>query len=150
MREGTWNYTVTVRCTLADAVSLMSDVEQLGRIHPLVTKVVPLPTAPRAMRTYAVTDRLRWGPVRVPITYQVNLISVSELEVVTAARQRPHTSLWVTAQFQEEGDKVHIAVTVVVRAPTLLFPYAYRTGKAAHLQLAERIRSVLEGGAPSG
>jgi hypothetical protein len=31
-----------------------------------------------------------------------------------------------------------------MRAPSLLFPYAYRTGKAAHLELAERTREVLE------
>jgi hypothetical protein len=144
VREGTWEYTVTARCVLAEAVSLMSDVERLGELHPLVTKVMPVAPAPLALRSYAVTDKLRWGPLRFPITYHADVISVSELEVVTAARQRPRTTLWITSQFQVDGDRVHIAVTVAMHAPSLLFPYAYRTGKAAHLKLAERIREVLE------
>jgi len=122
----------------------MSDVARLGEVHPLVTKVVPIATAPLALRSYAVTDRLRWGPVRFPITYQADVLSVSELEVVTSARQRPRTTLWITSQFQVDGETVHIAVTVVMRAPRLLFPYAYRTGRAAHLELAGRIKDVLE------
>ncbi|MDP9182346.1 MAG: SRPBCC family protein [Actinomycetota bacterium] len=144
MREGTWEYAVTARCALADAISLMSDVERLGEVHPLVTKVAPVPAAPLALRSYEVTDKLRWGPLRLPITYHADVMAVSELEVVTAARQRPRTSLWITSQFQVDGERVHIRVSVKMRAPTLLFLYAYRTGKAAHLELAERIREVLE------
>jgi hypothetical protein len=144
VREGTWEYGVTARCALPEAISLMSDIERLGEIHPLVTKVVPVERAPLALRSYAVTDKLRWGPFRFPITYHADVVSVSDLEVVTAARQRPATTLWITSQFQVDGDLVHIAVSVVMRAPTLLFPYAHRTGKAAHLALAGRIREVLE------
>ena len=144
MREGTWEYSVTARCAVDEAISLMADVERLGEVHPLVTKVVPVPAAPLALRSYEVTDRLRWGPLRFPITYHTDVLSVSDLEVVTTARQRPRTSLWITSQFQVEGERVHIGVTVLMRAPALLFPYAYRTGKAAHLELAERIREVLE------
>jgi hypothetical protein len=144
VREGTWDYTVSARCALADAVSLMSDVDRLGEIHPLITKVVPVDPAPGALRSYAVTDKLQWGPIRFPITYRADIISVSDLEVVTAATQKPSTTLRVTSQFQVEGDRVHVTVNVRMRAPSLLFPYAYRTGKAAHLELAERIREVLE------
>ena len=144
MREGTWEYGVTARCALADAVSLMSDVERMGEVHPLVTKVVAVPPRPLALKSYDVTDALRWGPLRFPITYQADVLSVSDLEVVTSARQRPRTTLWITSQFQVEGDRVHIAVTVRMRAPSLLFAYAFRTGRAAHLELAERLRVVLE------
>jgi hypothetical protein len=135
---------VTARCRLADAVSLMADIERLGEVHPLVTKVVTLSPAAGALRSYAVTDKLRLGPVRFPVTYRADVISVSDLEVVTAAQQRPRTTLWITSQFQVEGEQVFIAVTVVLRAPRMLFPYAYRIGKSAHLQLAQRIREVLE------
>ena len=144
MREGTWEYSVSARCALADAVSLMSDVDRLGEIHPLVTKVVEVDAVPGALRSYAVTDKLQWGPFRFPITYRADVISVSDLEVVTAAAQRPRTSLWITSQFQVDGDTVHVAVHVRMRAPSLLFPYAYRTGKAAHLELADRITAFLE------
>jgi hypothetical protein len=144
MREGQWEYAVTARCSLADAVSIMCDVERLGEVHPLVTKVVPIEPAALALRSYAVTDKLTWGPIRFPITYRADVISVSELEVVTAAHQKPRTTLWITSEFQVDGELVHIGVTVKLRAPSLLFGYAYRTGMAAHLELAQRIKAVLE------
>ncbi|MCW2671504.1 MAG: hypothetical protein JWP14_93 [Frankiales bacterium] len=37
---------------------------------------------------------------------------------------------------------MHVDVTLT--APTLLFPYAFREGRKAHLELAGRIRDVLE------
>ena len=135
---------MSARCALADAVSLMSDVDRLGEIHPLVTKVLEVDAAPGALRSYSVTDKLQWGPFRFPITYRADVISVSDLEVVTAATQKPRTTLWIASQFQVEGDRVHVTVNVTMRAPSLLFPYAYRTGKAAHLELAKRIQAVLE------
>jgi hypothetical protein len=144
VREGTWDYAVTARCALADAVSLMSDVDRLGEIHPLITKVVEVDAAPGAMRSYAVTDKLQWGPVRFPITYRADIISVSDDEVVTAAAQKPSTTLRITSRFRVDGELVHIDVSVRMRAPSLLFGYAYRTGKAAHLELAQRIQAVLE------
>jgi len=98
-----------------------------------------------ALRSYQVAGTLRWGPVRIPVRHHVDVISVSDLEVVLATRQWPRTTLWITSQFQVDGDRVHVAVTVVMRAPSLLFPFAYRTGKAAHLRLAERVRMALEG-----
>jgi hypothetical protein len=39
---------------------------------------------------------------------------------------------------------VHVHVDVELTAPTPLFSYAYREGRKAHLELAGRIRDVLE------
>lgn len=144
MREGSWSYEVVARCALADAVSLLSDIERQGELHPLITAVVPVDPAPGALRSYAITDRLQWGPLRFRITYHADVLAVSDEEVVTVARQRPRTSLRSTVRFAPEGEVVRICVTVVMRAPTPLFGYASRTGRAAHLELAGRIREVLE------
>ena len=144
MREGTWTYEVVARCALTDALSLLSDIDRLGELHPLITKVEALAPAPGALRSFAVTDRLAWGPFRFPITYLADILAVSESEIVTTARQRPRTVLRSTTRLSQDGDLVRIDVTVTMQAPTLLFSYAYRTGKAAHLELAGRIRTVLE------
>ena len=151
MREGTWHYEVVARCSVADAVSLLSEVERLGELHPLITRVDRVPAVDGALRSYAVTDRLRWGPLRFRITYHADVVSVSEHEVVTVARQRPRTSLRSTARVEPaaDGRSVRLDVTVVLRAPSPLFGYAFRTGRAAHLDLAERLRGVLEGGRPA-
>lgn len=154
MREGSWDYEVVARCSLAEAVSLMSEIERLGELHPLITRVQPVPAVDGALRSYAVTDRLRWGPLRFRITYHADVVSVSEDEVVTVARQRPRTTLRSTARFSPatdaEGEAVRIAVTVVLTAPSLLFGYAFRTGRDAHLALAGRLRDVLERGLTAG
>jgi hypothetical protein len=144
VREGSWEYEVVARCALPDAVSLLSDIERQGELHPLVVRVQPVDPAPGALRSYAITDRLRWGPLTFRITYHADVLSVSDDEVVTVARQRPATTLRSTVRFTDEGGAVRIHVTVVMRAPTPLFGYAYQTGRAAHLELAERIREVLE------
>ena len=39
----------------------------------------------------------------------------------------------------ETANGVDIAVTITMTAPTLLFGYAFRTARAAHLELGERI-----------
>lgn len=150
MREGTWGYEVVARCALPEAVSLLSDIERQGELHPLITKVEPVMAVAGALRSYAITDRLRWGPLSFRITYHADVLAVSDDQVVTVARQRPRTSLRSTVRFRQEGDTVRIAVTVVMRAPTPLFGYAFRTGRAAHLELAQRIREVLESGRPVG
>jgi hypothetical protein len=145
MREGTWEYEVVARCALSDAVALLSDVSRQGDLHPLVIKVVEVPAVEGALRSYAVTDQLQWGPLRFKITYHADQLAVSDSEIVTVVRQRPRTRLRITTRFEEQGDTVRIHVTVLMRAPTPLFAYAYRTGRDAHLQLADRIRTVLEG-----
>lgn len=149
MREGTWEYEVVARCALADAVALLSDPERQGALHPLITKVVPETPPAGALRSYAITDALQWGPVRFRITYHADVLEVSDAQVVTVARQRPRTTLRSTVRLAPEGEQVRIHVTVRLQAPTPLFSYAYRTGKAAHLELAGRIREVLEGGVPA-
>ena len=144
MRSGTWGYTIDARCSLDEAVSLLSEVERLGELHPLIVSVKPVPPVDGALRSYKVTDRLQWGPVRFRITYEADVLSVTPGEIRTAARQKPRTTLQSTARLSQGGDVVRIDVQVTMQAPSLLFPYAYRTGKAAHLELAQRIKSVLE------
>jgi hypothetical protein len=149
MREGTWEYEVVARCALADAVALLSDPERQGALHPLITKVVPEPPQAGALRSYAITDALRWGPMRFRITYHADVLEVSDSRVVTIARQRPRTTLRSTTRFTPDGETVRIGVTVRLQAPTPLFAYAFRTGRSAHLELADRLREVLEGPAPA-
>lgn len=144
MREGTWEYQVVARCALADAASLLSDIERQAELHPLITDIRPVDPVDGALRSYAITDGLRWGPLRFRITYHADVLEASASRVVTVARQRPRTTLRNTARLQQDGDAVRIDVTVTMRAPSPLFSYAYRTGRAAHLELAERIRRVLE------
>ena len=125
-------------------MSLLSDITRQGELHPLITKVEERPPVAGALRSYAITDRLTLGPIPFRITYFADTIAISDAEVVTVARQRPRTTLRNRTTVTPTAEGVHVHVEVELRAPTLLFRYALREGRAAHLELAERIRDVLE------
>ena len=145
MRTGSFTYGVRARCSTEAARDLLSDVTRQGELHPLILEVRELPPVPGALRSYAITDRLSFGPVRFRITYYADTLSVSDHQIVTVARQRPATSLRNTVRLTEVGDgTVDIAVTIELTAPTLLYGVALRTGRTAHLELAQRIKTVLE------
>jgi hypothetical protein len=98
-----------------------------------------------ALRSYAITDRLTWGPFRFPITYRADLLVRTEDRVVTVAHQRPATTVRNhTTVSPEPGGLVRIDVDITLSAPTWLFRYAFRQARAAHLTLASRIRTSLE------
>lgn len=145
MRTGSFGYDVRARCRAADAMTLLSDLHRQGELHPLIVEVRDLPPVPGAVRSYAIRDRLAWGPLRFGITYLADTLRVTDSEIVTEARQRPRTTIRNRTTVSEESEgRVHVAVQVELTAPTLLHGYALRTARTAHLALAERLRDVLE------
>lgn len=145
MRQGGFRYDVHARCQLPEAVALMADVPRLAAIHPLAVEARELQPPPGALCSTAITSRLALGPVRFRITYQADVLSVSEDEVVTVARQRPATILRNHTRLRPDGDTVHIQVEISYESPHLLFPYGFRQAQYAHRGLAQGIKRVLEG-----
>lgn len=141
MRRGSWNYDVRARWSLADAVSLVSDIRRQGALHPLIIRIQELPPPEGVVRSFLITDRLAGG---FRIRNRADTLRVTDQEVVSIAHQRPRTRLRNHARFTVEGDVVHIAVTVTLDAPTLLFAIAFRQGRKAHLTLAERLQEALD------
>jgi len=84
------------------------------------------------------------GPIPFRIRYFADTVSVTESEIVTLARQRPRTTIRNRTTITPTSTGVHVHVDVELTAPTPLFAYAYREGRKAHLELAGRIRDVLE------
>jgi hypothetical protein len=144
VRTGTWSYDLEAHASPEAAMALLSDITRQGELHPLISEVEELPAVEGALRSYAVTDDLRLGPVRFRITYHADTLSVSGGEIVTVARQRPRTTIRNRTTIVPTATGVHVHVDVTLTAPTLLFPYAFREGRKAHLELAGRIRDVLE------
>jgi hypothetical protein len=135
---------VDARATPEAAMALLSDITRQGELHPLISQVEELPPVDGALRSYAVTDNLRLGPVRFRITYHADTLSISGSEIVTVARQRPRTTIRNRTTIVPTAEGVHVHVDVTLTTPTPLFSYAFREGRKAHLQLAGRIRDVLE------
>ena len=143
-RHGTFRYDVRARCAADDAVRLLSDFSRHDELHPLIVKVEPLPPGRGALRSYAITDRLRWGPFTFPITYTADVLTANADDVMTVARQKPRTTVHNHTRLSTADDgQLLIDVEITLTAPTPLFPYAFRQARTAHRALAVRLRSAL-------
>lgn len=94
---------------------------------------------PGAIASYRITDLLPLGPLRFRIVYEADVITVTPSRVVTVARQRPGTTVRNETLVASTDAGVTVTVSITLAAPTLLFGYAFRTARAAHLELGERI-----------
>ncbi|SCG39451.1 hypothetical protein [Micromonospora halophytica] len=144
VRRETFSYTVQARCSRADAVALLSDLARHGEVHPLIVRVRELPPRPGARASYAITDRLELGPLSFPVTYQADVLVVTDDEIVTVARQQPGTTVRNRTRLREEDGVLRVDVEITLAAPAPLFGYAFRQARAAHLALADRLGAVLD------
>lgn len=144
LRQGTFDYTVRARTTVAAARAFISDLTRQGELHPLIVRVESRAPRPGALSGYAITDRLQWGPVRFRVTYRADVLQVTEDEVVTEARQWPRTTVRNHTRLSAEPPGVRVDVQITLTAPKPLFGYAFRQARQAHLALADRLRSALE------
>ncbi|WP_229405172.1 SRPBCC family protein [Micromonospora sp. NBRC 110038] len=143
-RRDSFQYSVQARCSRAEAVALLSDPARQTELHPLITRVRRLSPRPGALASYAITDELAAGPVRFGVTYQADVLVVTDDEIVTVARQRPATTVRNHTRLRDEPDGlVRVDVEITLVAPTPLFAYAFRQARSAHLGLARRLGEVL-------
>ncbi|RKR87506.1 hypothetical protein BDK92_1784 [Micromonospora pisi] len=144
-KQDVFQYTVQAKCGRGEAVRLLTDLAAQADLHPLIIRVQPRPPRPGALRSYTISDRLAWGPVRFRTTYQADVLSATEDEVVTVARQWPNTTLRNHARLRSDMDGVTtIDVQITLAAPAPLFAYAFRQARTAHLALGARLRDTLD------
>ncbi|GAA1807408.1 hypothetical protein GCM10009682_31580 [Luedemannella flava] len=145
MRSGSFSYGIDVRCTPAEAMALMSDFHRHRGLNPYLVAVRELPPGPGAVRSLAISDRLRWGPFAFRTTYRADILSLTDREVITLATQWPRTTLRNHTTVTDAGDgTVHIGADITFTAPKPLFGYGFRTAKAVHQGLARRVRETLD------
>jgi len=144
MRRGSFHYDILARCRVEDAVALMADVPRLTTRHPLAVRVTELERAGDAIRSVAVTSRLRLGPFGYHITYRADVVKLTPDEVVTVATQRPATTLTNHARFHQEDGITHIGVDIGYESPAPLFSYGFEKAQFAHRELAKGIKEMLE------
>jgi len=142
-RTGSFSYSIEANCDAATASALLGDPRRSGELHPLIQSVVDVDAQPGAIASYRITDLLPLGPLRFRIVYEADVITVTDEDVVTVARQRPATRVRNDTHITSVDGGVTIDVTITMTAPTLLFGYAFRTARAAHLELGERIAERL-------
>ena len=143
MRTGEFHYTARPRCSPEDAIALLADLTRQGELHPLIVAVEPRPARPGALRSYTITDAMRWGPLRFRIRYQADVRSESGGALDTEARQWPRVTVRNRATVAADGDGARIDCHVTLTAPGPLFSYAFTQARRAHAELAARIEERL-------
>ncbi|MGW4461683.1 SRPBCC family protein [Micromonospora sp. NBC_01796] len=144
-KQDNFHYTVQARCSRADAVRLFADLSAQADLHPLIIRVEPRPARPGALRSYTISDRLAWGPFTFRTSYQADILTANEDEVVAVARQWPNTTVRNHARLSSEPDGItRIDVQITLSAPGPLFAYAFRQARTAHLALGSRIQATLD------
>ncbi|GAA1764801.1 SRPBCC family protein [Luedemannella helvata] len=145
MRTDSFSYGIDVQCSADEAMALMSDFHRHRGLNPYLVEVRELPAAPGAVRSFAISDRLRWGPFAFRTTYRADILTRTDRQVITVARQWPRTTLRNHTTVTDTGDgMVHIGAHITFTAPKLLFGYGFRTAQAVHEGLSQRLRNTLE------
>jgi len=74
------------------------------------------------------------------------VIRVSENEMLTEAYQSPGTYVTNLSTFTADGTGTRMHEHVTLKAPDLLFNYAFEQARSSHAGLVEHIKQVVEAG----
>lgn len=144
MKQGSFEREISINSDVKTVVDLIADYSQHHKIHPLIEKVERAREEPAGIRRYFITDNLQWGPFKFKIKYQADIISVSEDTVHTEAYQSPGTYITNVTKISPAQNGVVLHETITIKAPNLLFEYAFRQAQTAHEEMLKRIKSFIE------
>lgn len=144
MRQGTFEKEIFIRSDAATVINTIADYSQHHKIHPLIVKVERAQDAPPGVRRYLITDSLKWGPFNFKIKYRADILAVTDDTVHTEAYQSPATTVTNVTKVTPRNDGVLLHETITLRAPDMLFSYAFQQASAAHEEMLQRIKKFVE------
>ena len=144
MKQGIFEKEIFIRSDAKTVISIIADYSQHHKIHPLIVKVELAKEAPAGVRRYFITDSLQWGPFKFKIKYRADIIAVTEDTVHTEAYQSPGTYITNITKVTPKDDGVLLRETVTMKAPNLLFGYAFAQAQTAHDEMLKRIKKFVE------
>jgi hypothetical protein len=144
MQQGTFEKEIYIHATVPAVIGVISNYSQHDMIHPLIEKVERGQVSPPGVERFFITDNLQWGPFKFKIKYQADIISVTQDTVHTEAQQSPNTQVTNVSKVTPSGEGVILHETITMKAPDLLFGYAFKQAQAAHEELLKRIRDFVE------
>ncbi|HMZ08395.1 MAG TPA: hypothetical protein PK078_12315 [Anaerolineales bacterium] len=144
MKQGTFEKEIFIRSDIKTVIDLIADYSQHHKIHPLIEKVERAANEPAGIRRYFITDNLQWGPFKFKIKYQADIISVTNDTVHTQAYQSPNTHVENITRIRPTQDGVILHETITMKAPDLLFGYAFQQAQSAHEEMLKRIKKHVE------
>lgn len=144
MKQGLFEKEIFIQSDAKTVVDLIADYSQHHKIHPLIEKVERAAEEPAGVRRYFITDNLQWGPFKFKIKYQADIISVTDDTVHTEAYQSPNTTITNITKIRPSQNGVILHETITLKAPDLLFGYAFGQAQTAHAEMLKRIKAFIE------
>lgn len=144
MKQGTFEKQIFIQSDVATVVGVVANYNQHHKIHPLIVKVEQAQNAPAGVQRFFITDQLQWGPFKFKIKYQADIVSVTADTVHTEAFQSPGTYITNITKVTPSQDGVILHETITLKAPDLLFGYAFQQAQTAHEEMLKRIKGFVE------
>src|SRR5688572_9495161 len=144
MKQGTFEKQIFIHSDVPAVIAVISNYSLHDRIHPLIEKVERAENSPEGVQRFFITDNLQWGPFKFRIKYQADIVSVTQDTVHTEAFQSPNTQVVNISKVTLSADGVILHETITMKAPDLLFSYAFKQAQAAHEELLKRIKEFVE------
>jgi len=144
MRQGTFEKEIIIQSDAATVINVIADYSSHHKIHPLIIKVERAGDEPAGVRRYFITDSLQWGPFKFKIKYQEDIIAVTDDMVHTRVYQSPGTYITNVTKVTPRDKCVLLHETITMRAPDMLFSYAFQQANTAHEEMLKRIKKFVE------
>ena len=144
MKQGTFEKEIFIQSDAKTVINVIADYSNHHKIHPLIIKVERAKEEPAGVRRYFITDSLQWGPFKFKIKYRADIIAVTEDTVHTEAFQSPGTYITNVTKVTPKDNGVLLHETITMKAPDLLFGYAFSQAETAHAEMLKRIKKFVE------
>lgn len=144
MKQGTFEKEIFIVSDAKTVINVIADYSNHHKIHPLIIKVERAKEEPAGVRRYFITDSLQWGPFKFKIKYRADIIAVTEDTVHTEAFQSPGTYITNVTKVTPKDNGVLLHETITMKAPDLLFGYAFSQAETAHAEMLKRIKKFVE------
>ena len=144
MKQGTFEKEIFIQSDAKTVINVIADYSNHHKIHPLIIKVERAKEEPAGVRRYFITDSLQWGPFKFKIKYRADIIAVTEDTVHTEAFQSPGTYITNVTKVTPKDNGVLLHETITMKAPDLLFGYAFSQAETAHAEMLKRIKQFVE------
>ena len=144
MKQGTFEKQIFIQSDAKTVINVIADYSNHHKIHPLIIKVERAAEQPTGIRRYFITDSLQWGPFKFKIKYQADIIAVTDDTVHTEAYQSPNTHITNLTRVTSKDEGVLLHETITLKAPAMLFGFAFKQAEAAHEEMLKRIRKFIE------
>ena len=144
MKQGTFEHEIYIAAKPKDIVAFLVEHTNHPRFHPLIIAVKEVPAPQNILRRFMITDQLVWGPIHFKINYRADVLEATDNEMLTEAYQSPNTYVTNHSTFTAQGTGTLMHETITLKAPDLLFNYAFGQAKSSHGELVEELKKVIE------